>query len=239
MAPSIVNLLVTIGIIILLITLTRSLILMIGGKNIFKKANIDIKSVYYPILNLFSLLEIVEMSSFWGILFFFPVTNLIVLTIISIKLGKVFSVSTGYKIGLIFFPIMFYPLLAYSDRPYKLSDEEYFKMLDNAKNENMSLLYTDEEIMKNAENYKEEEKEIVDSIFKSESDLREKVEPYKAGDIKPIGYDNIKNTDFENILEPIKIAKDLEPIIDETREEQPKKFTSELEKSEEIEVIDL
>lgn len=237
MLPSTVNLIITIAIIVLCMTFARSLIIMIGGKNIFKKANKDVKSVYYPILNLFTLLEIVEMSTFWGILFFFPGTNLIVLTMISIKLGKVFNASKGYRIGLVFFPLMFYPLLAYSDRQYKLSDDEYFKMLDNARPDNMSLLMTDEEISKQND-FTEEEKEEIDSIFKSELELREKVEPYKAENIKPIGYEKIKNTDFENILEPIEIAEPLEPIISKEQNQEVKKFTSELDKPEEVEVVD-
>lgn len=237
MLPSTVNLIITIAIIVLCMTFARSLIIMIGGKNIFKKANKDVKSVYYPILNLFTLLEIVEMSTFWGILFFFPGTNLIVLTMISIKLGKVFNASKGYRIGLVFFPLMFYPLLAYSDRQYKLSDDEYFKMLDNARPDNMSLLMTDEEISKQND-FTEEEKEEIDSIFKSELELREKVEPYKAENIKPIGYEKIKNTDFENILEPIEIAEPLEPIVSEEQNQEVKKFTSELDKPEEVEVVD-
>ena len=237
MLPSTVNLIITIAIIVLCMTFARSLIIMIGGKNIFKKANKDVKSVYYPVLNLFTLLEIVEMSTFWGILFFFPGTNLIVLTMISIKLGKVFNASKGYRIGLVFFPLMFYPLLAYSDRQYKLSDDEYFKMLDNARPDNMSLLMTDEEISKQND-FTEEEKEEIDSIFKSELELREKVEPYKAENIKPIGYEIINNTDFENILEPIEIAEPLEPIVSEEQNQEVKKFTSELDKPEEVEVVD-
>ena len=237
MLPSTVNLIITIAIIVLCMTFARSLIIMIGGKNIFKKANKDVKSVYYPVLNLFTLLEIVEMSTFWGILFFFPGTNLIVLTMMSIKLGKVFNASKGYRIGLVFFPLMFYPLLAYSDKQYKLSDDEYFKMLDNARPDNMSLLMTDEEISKQND-FTEEEKEEIDSIFKSELELREKVEPYKAENIKPIGYEKIKNTDFENILEPIEIAEPLEPIVSEEQKQEVKKFTSELDKPEEVEVVD-
>ena len=237
MLPSTVNLIITIAIIVLCMTFARSLIIMIGGKNIFKKANKDVKSVYYPVLNLFTLLEIVEMSTFWGILFFFPGTNLIVLTMMSIKLGKVFNASKGYRIGLVFFPLMFYPLLAYSDKQYKLSDDEYFKMLDNARPDNMSLLMTDEEISKQND-FTEEEKEEIDSIFKSELELREKVEPYKAENIKPIGYEKIKNTDFD-ILEPIEIAEPLEPIVSEEYEKETKKFTSELDKPEEVEVVDL
>ena len=154
MSPSTINTLVTVVFIVLGITFTRSILIMLGGKNIFKKAHKGEKTAYYPIINLFTMLEIVDMSIFWGILFFVPGVNLIVLMIMSYKLGTVFNTSFGFKMGLVFLPICFYPLLFISDKQYKISDEEYFKALDNAKDESINLM-TQDEI--NAEN-----NEIVD-----------------------------------------------------------------------------
>ena len=88
MSPSTINTLVTVVFIVLGITFTRSILIMLGGKNIFKKAHKGEKTAYYPIINLFTMLEIVDMSIFWGILFFVPGVNLIVLMIISYKLGN-------------------------------------------------------------------------------------------------------------------------------------------------------
>ena len=68
--------------------------------------------------------EIDELSSFLGILFFMPFTNLIILAIAFWKLGTIFNTSVGYKIGLVLLPIVFYPLLASSDKKYKAIDEE-------------------------------------------------------------------------------------------------------------------
>ena len=125
MSPSTINTLVTVVFIVLGITFTRSILIMLGGKNIFKKAHKGEKTAYYPIINLFTMLEIVDMSIFWGILFFVPGVNLIVLMIMSYKLGTVFNTSFGFKMGLVFLPICFYPLLFISDKQYKISDEEY------------------------------------------------------------------------------------------------------------------
>ena len=190
MSPSTINTLVTVVFIVLGITFTRSILIMLGGKNIFKKAHKGEKTAYYPIINLFTMLEIVDMSIFWGILFFVPGVNLIVLMIMSYKLGTVFNTSFGFKMGLVFLPICFYPLLFISDKQYKISDEEYFKALDNAKDESINLM-TQDEI--NAENNEiVDEGPIVDSVFKSDLQLMEKPAPYKAAKIDLLGMEKKK-----------------------------------------------
>ncbi|UKI57848.1 MAG: DUF5684 domain-containing protein [Clostridium sp.] len=153
---------------------------MLGGKKyIFKKAHKGEKTAYYPIINLFTMLEIVDMSIFlWYIIFFVPGINLIILAIMSYKLGTVFNTTFGFKMGLVFLPICFYPLLFISDKQYKISDEEYFKALDDAKDESINLM-TQDEI--NAENNEiVDEGPIVDSVFKSDLQLMEKPAPYKS-----------------------------------------------------------
>ena len=56
MSPSTINTLVTVVFIVLGITFTRSILIMLGGKNIFKKAHKGEKTAYYPIINLFTML---------------------------------------------------------------------------------------------------------------------------------------------------------------------------------------
>jgi hypothetical protein len=137
---------------------------MFCGK-LFVKASKGAKTAMYPILNLFGMLEVVEVSPFWGILLFMPGFNLIVLFMMSYKLAKVFRCGTGQMIGLMFLDIIFYPLLAKSDAGYKVTDTEYYRSLDSARNDSVHLM-TQSEI--DAVNKIEEETNLVDSIFKSE-----------------------------------------------------------------------
>ena len=219
MSPSTINTLVTVVFILLGITFTRSILIMLGGKSIFKKAHKGEKTTYYPIINLFTMLEIVDMSIFWGILFFVPGVNLIVLMIMSYKLGTVFNTSFGFKMGLVFLPICFYPLLFISDKQYKISDEEYFKALDNAKGESINLM-TQDEI--NAENNEiVDEGPIVDSVFKSDLQLMEKPAPYKAAKIDLLGMEKEKTmSKEENIFEPIEVKEPPKPIKEEASSQQ-------------------
>lgn len=239
MTPSTINLIITIAFILLGITFARSILIMLGGKKLFKKAHKGEKTAYYPIINLFTMLEITDMSIFWGILFFIPGINIIVLSIMSYKLGTVFNTSFGYKLGLVFLPICFYPLLFISDKQYKISDEEYFKALDNAKGESINLM-TQEEL--NAENNEVvDEGPLVDSVFKSDLDLMEEVTPYKASKIDLLGMEKEKAmSKEENIYEPIELKEPPKPVKEEPEvKEQHSKFTSELDPKKDIEYVDL
>lgn len=240
MSPSTINTLVTVVFIVLGITFTRSILIMLGGKNIFKKAHKGEKTAYYPIINLFTMLEIVDMSIFWGILFFVPGVNLIVLMIMSYKLGTVFNTSFGFKMGLVFLPICFYPLLFISDKQYKISDEEYFKALDNAKDESINLM-TQDEI--NAENNEiVDAGPIVDSVFKSDLQLMEKPAPYKAAKIDLLDMEKEKAmSKEENIFEPIEVKEPPKPIKEDSEVpvESTSKFTTELDKKKDMEYVDL
>ncbi len=237
---STVNTIVTIALIMLTMTFTRSILVMIGGKNLFKKASKKELTAFYPVVNLFTLLDITETSTFLGILFFVPIVNVIVLSILFYRLGSSFNTSLSYKIGLVVLPIIFYPMLAFGDKAYKLNDEEYFKALDNAKGESINLM-TQEEI-KAENNAPVEEKPQVDSIFKSNIEMMEEVAPYKAAKVDLLGMEKLKqSTPQEDMFKPIEQAEPPKPVGEQSEEEKkPKsKFTTELDKKDEVEFIDL
>ena len=220
MNPSTINIIVMICLILLSMTFVDSIIVTIGGKKLFKKAQKNEKSALYPVANLFTLLEISEMSTFYGILFFVPVINCVVLFITFYKLGGEFDTSTSYKLGLALLPIIFFPLLANSDKQYKLADEEYLLKLDSAKDESINLL-SDAELKEKFKSEDEVPDEKVDSIFKSEVQMMEEVSPYKA-----------KRNDFvEMVNEPKKDEK-----IEFVELENDKKTNK---KDDKIEMIDL
>lgn len=220
MNPSTINIIVITCLILLSMTFVDSIVVTIGGKKLFKKAQKNEKSALYPIANLFTILEMSEMSTFYGILFFVPVVNCVVLIIMFYKLGGEFDTSTSYKLGLALLPIVFFPLLANSDKQYKLADEEYLLKLDSAKDESINLL-SDAELKEKFKSEDEVPDEKVDSIFKSEVQMMEEVSPYKA-----------KRNDFvEMVNEPKKNEK-----IEFVELENDKKTDK---KDEKIEMIDL
>ena len=235
-----VNSIITICIILLCLTFTRSILVMLGGNKIFKKASKKSSTAYYPILNLFTLLDITETSTFLGILFFVPVVNVVALSILFYRLGTAFNTSKLFKIGLVILPIIFYPILALGNKQYKLNDEEYFKALDNAKGESINLM-TQEEI-KAENNAPIEEKPHVDSIFKSDIEMMEEVAPYKAAKVDILGMEKLKqSTPQEDMFKPIEQVEPPKPVEVEPEEQKKpqSKFTTELDKKDEVEFIDL
>ena len=191
MSASELNKLAEILLYCLLLTPAYSILIMLGGKKIFKKASKNESAIFYPIINLFTMLEVTETSIFWGILFFAPITNIIIVMVMFYRLGKVFNTSILYKIGLVIFPIIFYPLLANSNRQYKLGDQQFFKLLDNFKNSKTNLMIQSKPNEANKQE-EEEEKEEVDSIFKSDVQLKQTAEPYKAVRVDVLGLNKLK-----------------------------------------------
>lgn len=189
------------------LTIVMSIVIMLGGSNVFRKAHKGEKTAMIPIINLFTMLEIGEMSSFWGVLFFAPIANMIVIMVMSWKVGTLFNCSVGFKIGLILIPIIFYPLLFISDRQYKLGDESYYKMMENVHNESTNLM-TPSEIKEINEAAYEPEVEV-DSIFKDRLPEIEQVGPYKATKIDVEALNKLKEASSEDdTFAPIKRVED-------------------------------
>lgn len=175
----------------LLLTAVFSILVMIGGRSLFKKANRKKSSALYPIVNLFIALEIGDASIFWGILFFVPILNVLIACLMFYKLGSAFNAGFFYKIGLVLLPIIFYPMLALGSKRYKLSDQEYFKLLDSAKGESVNLM-TQSELNELNNVPIEDEEPKVDSIFKSDVEEKKAPEPYKAVRIDVLGLNKLE-----------------------------------------------
>lgn len=186
-----------------ILTLGRSVIIMFGGNNIFKKAYKNESSAFIPVLNLFYMLEIGDISTFFGILFFVPFLNLLPLMLMGAGVGKNFKCSGAFTAGLMFLPMFFYPMLAFSDKSYKVNDERYFKALDSARGENLNLMTQEE--LNHQNNVVVEEENPVDSIFKSDLQMMEQAPAYRASKIDQNvleGMDTL-TTDFDEFA-PIK-----------------------------------
>jgi hypothetical protein len=71
-----------------------------------------------PIYNTIVMLEIIGRPTWWVILSFIPVVNIFVGFIMLYELGKSFGKGGGFMLGLIFLPVVFYPLLAFGRSEY-------------------------------------------------------------------------------------------------------------------------
>ncbi len=198
MEASEMNLLAEILIIALSLSVVYSILIMLGGKIIFKKANQKEITAYYPILNLFTMLEITDTSIYLGILFFVPILNVIAISIMLYRLGSVFNTSFAFKMGLIFLPIICYPLLALGNNQYKVAHNRnnYADMKVNDIN-----LMTQEELNKLNSSIPEDGTPKVDSIFRGVVKTEDEVHPYKAVKADILGIQKLRNADTSKGIE--------------------------------------
>lgn len=69
-----------------------------------------------PLYNIYVLMKIVTMPGWMLLLYFIPIVNLFALAFLSVRVANTFEKGAGFAIGLLFFPFIFYPLLAFSHK---------------------------------------------------------------------------------------------------------------------------
>jgi hypothetical protein len=72
-----------------------------------------------PIYSTLVLLEIVGKPWWYLLLMLIPVVNIVIWIMISLDVARAFGKGSGFGIGLIFLPIIFYPILAFGDAKYQ------------------------------------------------------------------------------------------------------------------------
>lgn len=227
-------------IIIWTFTLIRSIIIMFG-KKVFKDSSINEKSASIPILNLFSMLEVLDISTYLGILLFIPIVNLFVLMLMSIKLGQKYDCDILLQMGLILLPPVFYFVLFNNNKTINKETSDTFYALDSAKSESINLM-TEEEIKKENDSPYDLDP-AVDSIFKSELDLIEPAETYRATRLDQDVLDKLK--DLSNSEENNKQVNSEENVSyfdlneDKKTDINDNSLIKEIKNEEEIEFIDL
>jgi uncharacterized membrane protein YoaK (UPF0700 family) len=68
------------------------------------------------------LLDIVDRSRWWLLLFFLPLINFICFVIIAVDLARVFGKRRAFAIGLAFLNPVFVALLAFGDAEYQYAE---------------------------------------------------------------------------------------------------------------------
>lgn len=98
--------------------LLLALAVIAGMWLIFQKAGEAGWKSIIPIYNIWVLCEIIGRPGWWVLLYFIPFVGFIVWVIMMIDLAKSFDRGIGFAIGLMFLPVIFYPLLGFSDMQY-------------------------------------------------------------------------------------------------------------------------
>src|SRR3954451_16948718 len=85
---------------------------------IFTKAGQPGWAAIVPFYNYYVLLKVVGRPGWWLILYFIPFVNLVIYIIVVLDLAKVFGKGSGFAVGLILLPFIFFPILAFGSAGY-------------------------------------------------------------------------------------------------------------------------
>ncbi|HPJ28893.1 MAG TPA: DUF5684 domain-containing protein [Candidatus Sabulitectum sp.] len=95
------------------------LFMIICQWKIIEKAGKPGWAAIIPIYNVIVMLQIAGKPEWWFLLLLVPVANVIIAIITIIALAEKFGQETGFAIGMLLLPIIFYPILAFGDAKYQ------------------------------------------------------------------------------------------------------------------------
>ncbi len=103
----------------MIIGIVVGLFMIICQWKIFEKAGKPGWAAIIPIYNVIVFLQVAGKPEWWIILFIVPVANIIIGIVTIVSLAERFGQGAGFAIGMLFLPIIFYPLLAFGDYQYQ------------------------------------------------------------------------------------------------------------------------
>jgi hypothetical protein len=89
---------------------------------IYTKAGRPGWAAIVPIYSYIVLLDIAGKPWWWLLLMFIPVLNLVLSIVVINELSKRFGYGVGFTLGLIFLPVIFYPILAFGSSEYNAAN---------------------------------------------------------------------------------------------------------------------
>ncbi len=94
---------------------------LISIYKIYEKAGYKGWIAYIPIYNMMILFKITNISYWAFLLSIIPIVNFVLSIKISIRLAKAFNKRATFGLGLMFIPLIFYPILAFGKSEYKFN----------------------------------------------------------------------------------------------------------------------
>lgn len=99
------------------------LLMIIGMWKMFIKAGEPGWASIIPLYNGIVMCRIAGKPEWWFLLFFVPFVGIVVSIIVAAGVAENFGKGTGFVIGLIFLPFIFYPILGFGDAQYGQSPQ--------------------------------------------------------------------------------------------------------------------
>ncbi|WP_026710185.1 DUF5684 domain-containing protein [Flavobacterium filum] len=118
-------------IVLLLFYIGVIVVLIASQWKIFSKAGKPGWACLIPIYSTIVLLEIIKKPVWWIFMFLIPLVNIYFLIVAMNELSKSFGKSTGFTVGLILLPIIFYPILGFGSAEYQWNKVDEIKEIGN------------------------------------------------------------------------------------------------------------
>lgn len=110
---------------IMIIALAVSILTIVGMWKVFEKAGKPGWAAIVPIYNYIVLLEIAELPTWYIALYFIPFANIYAQVVTYIEIVKRFNESTGFVVGLLLLPYVFWPILGSKKYKYTKSNSKF------------------------------------------------------------------------------------------------------------------
>lgn len=95
------------------------IVLMVASMwKVFDKAGQPGWACLIPIYNIIVMLKIAGKPTWWLLMFFIPVANIIFAIMMYVAIAKSFGKGTGFALGMIFLAFIFWPMLGFGDAEY-------------------------------------------------------------------------------------------------------------------------
>lgn len=106
-----------------IIGLAISIFMIVSYWKLFKKAGQPGWAAIVPVYNLVVMFKVAKMNPWLILLFIVPIVNFVAIIVLDIMLciniAKAFGKDGGYAVGLLFLPVIFYPILALGNAEYQ------------------------------------------------------------------------------------------------------------------------
>lgn len=99
--------------------LVLAVFMIVALWKVFAKAGQPGWGVLIPIYNTYLMLKIAGKPGWWLLLLFIPIVNFVIAILATVGIANNFGKGGGFAVGLIFLPLIFYPILGFGSAVYK------------------------------------------------------------------------------------------------------------------------
>jgi hypothetical protein len=103
---------------VIIISIILAVLLVVAWWKVFEKAGVPGWHAIIPFLNTYDEFKITFGNGWMFLLLLIPIVNLIIDIILQVKMSNAFHKGTGFAIGLIFLPYIFYLILGFDSSTY-------------------------------------------------------------------------------------------------------------------------